>query len=265
MKNKLGARAHEFDAYLAALADLKADMSFLENGRYICNVDFSLFYPFFWEDEAKIETFSDKLRLNLFYNYIEYSQFSRMKFVFTRSTIFEMLTSIYSKFKKINKIHEQPKTIEVHQKEIDRVLSDDVVNADYYAQRLNYFYNLMPNNNGTSNIDLTINLLSQGVISSVYDVYGFEEVRRLRSEINQLTDEISPKFYQKPSRSDDPHFKQLAKDVDCRNIATSVILSKNFKNYNMPYLCARNGHKSRQSHPTIHRQDRTLDRLRRES
>lgn len=241
MNDILSKRNREFGTYASALVDLKDDLLFMESNRYICNIDFTLYHPFFWSEQHGVETFSDRVRYNIFNSYIESASKSRMQFVFTRATIFEILTSIYSRLKQINQIYRNPNKVEKHQREIEKFLSDDhAVTAADYADKLREYNNLFPIGNSYNNIDTTVELLKKGIISSVYDVFGREEIKKLREEINKLTEEIAPKFYQRPSRNRyaDPELRKIAKDVDCRNIAISMVLSDKFEEFSIPYFCA---------------------------
>lgn len=90
MDKTLSQRKTEFGVYSSALVDLKADMPYLCDRKHICNVDFSLYYPFFWSEQQDARNFTDRVRLSLFSNYVDNAKNSRMQFVYTRATLFEI-------------------------------------------------------------------------------------------------------------------------------------------------------------------------------
>lgn len=234
-------RLRDFGVYLSALADLRHDRQFLKSGHYVCNVDFSCFYPFFWGSYKRPANFTDRVRLNMFSRYVDRVDDSGMVFAFSRSTIFEMMASIWSEVRHLQHISRNPSLAEQHTRRIGRFFdSDEDHSSEEYAKQLSFYYGLIPADRADkTNIDLTIDLLKRKKIVSFYDVFGYEEVRRLRSEINSLADEISPSFIQKPDEQlRDPDMKAIRKDVDVRNIATSAVLSQRFDGYLAPFLCA---------------------------
>lgn len=164
-----------------------------------------------------------------------------VRFAFSRATVLEMMHSIWTEINHLRHISQNPHILEQHHRRIELFNKDNgAYSGEDYSKDLRFYCGIIPDATAQkTNIDTTIDLLKSGKIVSFYDVFGKEEVKKLRGKINSLTEEITPRFHHRPGFADrDPEARELHKAVDCRNIATSAIISSTFDGYLAPFLCA---------------------------
>ena len=240
-------RKMEFENYLSAVVDLKNDIAKMRDRKALYNIDFSIFYPFFWYPRRP-KDISDRIRMNMFEAFCNHHTTSRMNFVFTRATVVEILQSVLHEIETSRNIRRDGNALDRHRRRLSALtrklnlpifkeiadidwsapvpdLQDNGYSASALADEILACYRFLPNDRKYQNLDKTIALMRSGVISSFYDHFDRRTIESKRPDIARLSTEVRDVFIAKPTDFRESSSKSLNLAVDSRNIASTIALN----------------------------------------
>lgn len=240
-------RKMEFENYLAAAIDLKNDIPKLRERKALYNIDFSIFYPFFWYPRRPKDA-SDRVRMNLFDAFFAHHAVSRLNFVFTRATVVEILQSVLHEIETSRRVLRdgdsflrQRKRLAALARKLDLPIFREIADIDWtdpvpdlqdsgysaraLADEIDACHNFLPHDGQYKNLDRTISLMKGGIISSFYDHFPRGTIEAKRPEITRISNEVRDVFTAKPTDFRESSLKTLNMAVDTRNIASTIALN----------------------------------------
>jgi len=232
-KNTLKNIKGEFDVYTAALVDVISDWE--NTSPTLWNTDFSIIYPYAWFPGKTPGTITDKISYTALKNLEALRKDTFFKIVLSRSALFELLISIYRELERLKSLRINDGFDYLKRADFANFLDKNVtVSGLESANKIQQLHNLLPVNNRSHNIQNVIDFLLEGKIISFHDILDREEILGQRDQINKLSEFIRKHHYR--GTQTETEFTELHRLVDCRNIATSMILNKHFPEININFV-----------------------------